>query len=207
LISDIVGCDITLKDIRVAKQDMINLKYDLEKDVNKSQKLRYIETTPLHHFCGIGRLLMIKLLFLIGADCTQLCKDRLQFPMLVAAQLGYLDICKWLFKYGGNAKYQINKETSDGGYPPLGAAYEAWLYGKNNEGKTCRWLLRNGGGQQYSSNAMRRFIEITGKEEMKSNLLLMWIRENILLHDTTFILFSLWCCNYECIIVVIVGTQ
>ena len=82
-ISDIVGCDITIEDIQLAKQEMINQKADLTMDVNERQQLTAPRTsydwrvTPLIHFCKKGNLLIVRLLFLIGADCTQLCKDQL----------------------------------------------------------------------------------------------------------------------------------
>jgi len=109
-------------------------------DVNKIQELptRTGGVTPLIHFCSAGNLLIIKLLVLIGADCTKLCKNS-WFPMLAAAAQGHLDICKWLFKYVGDAKYQINKETSDG-VNPLQTSYFACYYGWDKEGKTYRWI-------------------------------------------------------------------
>eukprot|EP00751_Fragilariopsis_kerguelensis_P030916 CAMPEP_0170926144 /NCGR_PEP_ID=MMETSP0735-20130129/12702_1 /TAXON_ID=186038 /ORGANISM="Fragilariopsis kerguelensis, Strain L26-C5" /LENGTH=66 /DNA_ID=CAMNT_0011326355 /DNA_START=91 /DNA_END=288 /DNA_ORIENTATION=+ len=66
--------------------------------------------------------------------------------MYVAAAGCHLYLCKWLVEYGGDAKYQINKETRDG-RTPLEASYGAWHCGFDKEGKTSRWLLRNGGGQ------------------------------------------------------------
>ena len=60
--------------------------------------------------------------------------------MLAAAEGGQLHICQWLFEYGGDANYQINKATRAGD-TPLRVAYTAWRYGKDKEGKTCRWLL------------------------------------------------------------------
>jgi len=132
---------------------------------------------------------------LIGADCTKfrtLGTFRYRFPMLAAAERGHVDICQWLFKYGGDAKYQINTETS-WKVTPLLKSYEEWHYGRDQEGKTCRWLLQNGGGQNLSSKAMKLFIGVLGpgkcrEEETRSNFLIMWMRKNIQLHDT-FILF------------------
>jgi len=123
---------------------------------------------------------------LIGADCTKLCENKIRywFPMLAAAEGGHLDICQWLFEYGGDAKYQINKETNDGD-TPLRASYQAWRWGRDNGGKTCRWLVQNGGGQHLSSKAMR---ELMFTNNTNSKLLVLWMRENIQLHDT-FILF------------------
>jgi len=128
-------------------------------------------------------LLIIKVLFLIGADCTKLSTNGNWFPMYAAAQRGHLDICKWLFEYGGDAKYQINKETITGRLTPLRQAYIAWVDGRDKEGKTCRWLLLNGGGQHLSSEAMG-WLRIKGIEETNSNLLVLWMRENIQLRGT-----------------------
>ena len=108
------------------------------------------------------------------------------FQMYAAALRSHLDICQWLFEYGGGAKYQINKETIDGN-TPLKMSYAAWLYGKVNDGKTCRWLLQNGGGQHLNSVA-RSHLQIKGTEETNSNHLVIWMRETIQLDDT-FILF------------------
>jgi hypothetical protein len=116
--------------------------------------------------------------------------------MLIAATYGHLDICKWLFEYGGDAKYQINKEEAITGWTPLSVSYAAWvnqdsvawLNDWDREGKTCRWLLQNGGGQHLSPKALRSFSCLRGQEEANSNLLIMWMRENIQLYDT-FILF------------------
>jgi len=158
-------------------------------DVNKKQNLPTLTfgtCTPLIYFCRTGNLLVIKVLFLIGADCTRLCERQFWFPMLAAAHYGHLDICKWLFKYGGDAKYQINKETSDG-CTPLSESYTAWHHGLDKVGKTCRWLLLNGGGQHLSNKAMRRFA-IYGEEEWNSNLLVLWMRKNMQLHDTFMLL-------------------
>ena len=190
-IKDIIGCDITIDDIQLAKRELINRKVDLKMNVNENQRLPIFDliysgsVSPLHHFCKFGNLLIVRLLFLIGADCTQLCYDF--FPMLVAAQCTHLDICQWLFEYGGDAKSQINKETSDGennGETPLQQSYKAWQNGWDKEGRTCRWLLLNGGGQHISSQAMHRFATTGGEGETKSNLLVLWMRENIQLHDT-----------------------
>jgi len=186
-IIDIIGCDITIENIQSAKQELINQKFDLKLDVNNNQDIStLIVTTPMIHFCSAGNLLIVKLLFLIGADCTQLSVGRFWFPMLAAAARGHLDICKWLFKYGGHAKDQINKETPFG-HTPLELSYKEWYGGRDKEGKTCRWLLRNGGGQHLSSEAMG-CLRIKGVEEMNSNLLVLWMRENIQLYDT-FVLF------------------
>ena len=51
---------------------------------------------------------------MIGDNCTKLSKDNYWFPMLAAADGDRLDICKWLFEYGGDAKYHFNKETNFG---------------------------------------------------------------------------------------------
>ena len=185
-INNIVGCDITIENIQSTKRELINQGFDLKMDVNKSQKSRWLNNiTPLIFFCSAGKLLIIKLLFLIGANCTKLCKNGYWFPMLAAVQYDHLDICKWLFKYGGDAKYQINKETNLGN-TPLRVAYLAWHYGRDNEGKTCRWLLQNGGGQHFSSQAISelRIYRLHGMEDLNSNLLVIWMRENIQLHDT-----------------------
>ena len=186
-IIDIIGCDITIDDIQTTKQELIKQKFDLRKDVNKSQVVsRFYEVTPLIHFCWTGNLLIVKLLFLIGADSTKLNEYRYRFPMYAAAVEGHLDICQWLFEYGGDAKYQINKE-SNLGHTPLEQSYTAWIFGKEREGKTCRWLLQNGGGQHLSSEAMS-CLRIDGKEETNSNLLVLWMRENIQLHGTFILL-------------------
>jgi len=159
-------------------------------DVNKKQNLPTLTfgtCTPLIYFCRTGNLLVIKVLFLIGADCTRLCERQFWFPMLAAAHYGHLDICKWLFKYGGDAKYQINKETITG-HTPLRLSYNAWHHGHGigKEGKACRWLLLNGGGQHLSSKAIRELLMFTNNTN--SNLLVLWMRECIQLHHT-FILF------------------
>ena len=116
--------------------------------------------------------------------------------MLAAAEQGHLDICKWLFEYGGDAKYQINKEIC--GHSPLTKTYEAWCfssdkeatlscqYGRDDEGKTCRWLLQNGGGQYLSTKTLRHLG--TERDDKNSNILVLWMREYMQLHDT-FILF------------------
>ena len=183
-ISDIVGCDITINDIQSTKEELTKFGVDLKKDVNV---ILIGSLTPMILFCWVGNLLVIKVLFLIGANCTQLCINDYRFPMLAAAEEGYLDICKWLFEYGGDAKYQINREAT-GGRTPLQKSYDAWYQGSDKEGKTCRWLLRNGGGQHFSSKAMHHFLEIKGTEEIQSNLLVMWMRENIQFHDTFILL-------------------
>ena len=129
-IIDIIGCDCTIDDVQSVKQELINHKFDLNKDVNKNQTIATTsnmgqtiaitsnrgssynwDVSPLLYFCRRGNLLIVRLLFLIGADCTQLGTCDYLFPMLAAAQHGHLDICKWLFVYGGDAKYQINKEA------------------------------------------------------------------------------------------------
>jgi len=192
-IIDSIGCDITLDDIQSAKQELLNKGVDLKMDVHQKQKLRREdgvnwEFTPLHHFCWTGNLVFVRFLVLIGADCTELDKFG-WYPMLVAANKGHLDICKWLFEYGGGAKDQINKEASHG-VTPLGLSYLAWHHGYriDKEGKICRWLLQNGGGQHLSNKAMRCMYDREGKEEINSSLLVLWTRKNIQLYDT-FILF------------------
>ena len=65
-------------------------------------------------FFGKGNLLIVRLLYMIGDNCTKLSKDNYWFPMLAAADGDRLDICKWLFEYGGDAKYHFNKETNFG---------------------------------------------------------------------------------------------
>ena len=191
LIIDSIGCDITIEDIQAAKRELSNGGIDLQQDINERQTISPFTgtVTPLIYFLRRGNLLIVKLLFLIGADCTKLSNNgnfENWFPMLTAVAAGHLDICQWLFKYGGDAKYQINKETRYGD-TPLRASYVAWKVGWDNEGKTCRWLLLNGGGQHLSSKAMRLF-GIEGREETNSNRLVLWTRENIQLYHT-FILF------------------
>jgi len=93
--------------------------------------------------------------------------------MFAAAKQGHVDICKWLFEYGGDAKYQINKETISEGTTPLQQSYFAWYDGSDKEGKTCRWLLQNSGGQNLSSQAIRCFA-IDGIEGTNSNFLVLW---------------------------------
>ena len=106
--------------------------------------------------------------------------------MYATAAHGHFDICKWLFEYGGDAKFQINKETHFGD-TPLRKSYEGWCYGGDNEGKTCRWLLQNGGGQHLSPKAMGR-LRLNGNEEINANLLVLWMRENMQLYDTFILL-------------------
>ena len=184
-IIDSIGCDITIEDIESAQRELINNGVDLKMDVNQIQNLpthpqHNWEVTPMIHFCWTGNLRIVKVLCLIGANCTQLCKLGYHFPMLSAAQHGHLDICKWLFEYGGDAKDHINKEAKGSGFTPLSISCV-------NEGQneTGRWLLRNGGGQHLSAHAICLF-----GLETNSNHLVVWMRENIQLHDT-FILF-LW---------------
>ena len=97
-------------------------------DVNKGQKIDRLPgvtgfigfVTPVIYFCIFGNLRVVRLLFMIGGYCTQVrqcLSENYFFPMLVAAKHGHLDICKWLFEYGGDAKYQINKETIVGATP------------------------------------------------------------------------------------------
>ena len=71
-IIDMVGCDITIEDIQSAKQELIEQKADLNLDVNKWQKLPPLfgAITPLVHCCWTGNLRIVKVSFLIGADCT-----------------------------------------------------------------------------------------------------------------------------------------
>ena len=181
---NIIGCDVTLENIQFAKQELTNRGFDLKMDVNKNQELCYCTVTPLMHFCKFGKLLIVKVLFLIGADCTQLSKNLIDeennwFPMITAATYGHLDICKWLFEYGGDAKYQINKEETITGSTPLSVSYAAWLDEDSvawlndwdREGKTCRWLLQNGGGQHLSPRALRSFSCLKGQEGTNSNIL------------------------------------
>eukprot|EP00751_Fragilariopsis_kerguelensis_P005672 CAMPEP_0170792294 /NCGR_PEP_ID=MMETSP0733-20121128/21788_1 /TAXON_ID=186038 /ORGANISM="Fragilariopsis kerguelensis, Strain L26-C5" /LENGTH=292 /DNA_ID=CAMNT_0011140655 /DNA_START=157 /DNA_END=1035 /DNA_ORIENTATION=+ len=183
-IIDIIGRDITIDDIQLAKQELINKGFDLKKDVNQNQTLPpflLINDLPLIRFCSEGNLLIVQLLFLIGGDCTKLC--HLMSPMYVAAAGCHLYLCKWLVEYGGDAKYQINNEANNGA-TPLRAAYIAWDRSIDKEGKTCRWLLRNGGGQRLSPKAMRALRTVGEKKEWNSNLLVIWMREYIQLHDT-----------------------
>ena len=71
-------------------------------DVNKRQNLLTIwmhlcvdrNVSPLFHFCKRGNLWSVRLLFFIGADCTELFLEGNLFPMFAAAQLGHLEICK-----------------------------------------------------------------------------------------------------------------
>ena len=61
---------------------------------------------------------------------------------MAAAAQGHLDICQWLFEYGGDAaKDQINQErrllTT-----PLREAYLAWSDGRDQEGTACRWFSK-----------------------------------------------------------------
>ena len=75
------------------------------------------------------------------------------------------------------------------GDSPLSESYAAWIYGRDygrdrEGGRTCRWLLQNGGGQHLSPKALRSFSCLRGQEEANSNLLIMWMRENIQLYDT-----------------------
>ena len=86
-ISYFVRCDITIDDIQQVKQESINQKVDLKMDVNESQKLTaptyHLEVPSLLHFCKTGNLMIIKVLFLSGANCTQLYKKGNVFQCLL----------------------------------------------------------------------------------------------------------------------------
>jgi len=191
-IIDSVGCDITIEDIQSTKQELINQRFNLKKDVNTIQQALPhppFQVDPLTHFCILGNLLIVRVLFLIGADCSQLRnRGPYRFPMLAAAHCDHLDICKWLFEYGGDAKYQINTEDVFGD-TPLRMSYTTWDDGEDKDVKTSRWLLLNGGGQHLSSEALRYlFLTDALDEEIDSNLLVLWMRENIQLYDNFMLL-------------------
>jgi len=193
-IIDSVGCDITIDDIQSTVRELIKEGFKLKKDVNKIQKALPhppFQVDPLTHFCVDGNLLIVRVLFLIGADCSILRNDGpYRFPMLAAAHQGHLDICKWLFEYGGDAKYQINTIAYHG-WNPLGLSYTSWADGEDKDGKTCRWLLLNGGGQHLSSEALHHlFYTDAPDEEIDSNLLVLWMRENIQLYDNFMLLLG-----------------
>ena len=95
---------------------------------------------PMGYFANEGDLLMMRWLYVNGAD-TRDVDVPMCFPMMWAAFHGHLDVCKWLFDHGA-AKDIKRRTTHDDNHNGRSPLYAAFVLGSWRN--VTRWLILNG---------------------------------------------------------------
>ena len=96
--------------------------------------------TPMGHFAKKGDLLMMRWLYVNGAD-TRDVNVAIHFPMYLAAVGGNNEACKWLYEHG--AAKDVNRRTSSGN--PNGPSALIIAFGKGSPKQhLSRWYILNG---------------------------------------------------------------
>ena len=134
--------------------------------------------TPMGYFAMEGDLLMMRWLYVNGAD-TRDEDIGWNFPMFRAAQFGHLDSCKWLFQYGAarDIKRRVDGGPDDG-LTPLSVNFH-----ESPKRDLCRWLILRGAlctdddTGDLDVDLMRQGLNrFDGSEEERPELL-KWARE------------------------------
>ena len=103
----------------------------------------YDTIKPMAYFAGKGDLLMMRWLYVNGADTRD--EELLDhYPMLMAARSGQIEVCKWLFAHGaaGDVKRRIGKHSI---FDSLGRSALASAFGCDHPNPNlCMWLILNG---------------------------------------------------------------
>ena len=100
------------------------------------------EITPLHYFVQKGDAKMCRYLISQGASTTKSSEEGYQhattFPMYIAADRGYLDICKVL--YANGAQNDVWRGDGDGWTP----FHSVTVFHGDDETGMVRWLVLQG---------------------------------------------------------------
>merc|ERR1719491_1732520 len=73
---------------------------DMKKGLNEKGQGPGKNYTPMIYCIWQGNLPACKLLLSMGSDCTTTSNGGGFFPMMAAADIGHLNICKWLYECG-----------------------------------------------------------------------------------------------------------
>ena len=145
-----------------------------------AEKFGYTAVNPVCYFAKEGDLLMMRWLYVNGADSRDYsARDgdaASSFPMLDAALAGHVDVCKWLFQHG--AARDVTRRNVNGS-SPLSLSFDEW---RNRN--VSRWLILNGAlckdddsgnlDVEIMKRDLGRYRE-SGKQRPK---LLKWAREH-----------------------------
>ena len=99
--------------------------------------------TAMGHFTRFGDLRMMGWLFVNGAD-TRDVHVPVSFPMLLAAVLGELDVCKWLFDRGAAKDIKRRTRETHPDYYPNGRSPLHVAFGYSEKRDLIRWLILKG---------------------------------------------------------------
>ena len=142
--------------------------YDEYADVDTS-------ITPMGYFAWKGDLLMMRWLYVNGADTLSVYVVA-YFPMRLAAINGNLDVCEWLFEHGAAGDI---KRRSGYGFTPLST-----LFDESDKRDVCRWLIlrgalcKDGDTGDLDIDLMKSSLsQFDGSAEERSELL-KWAREH-----------------------------
>ena len=137
---------------------------------------------PMGYFANEGDLLMMRWLYVNGADT----KDEdvaNSFPMLLAAFDGHTEACKWLHDHGaaGDIKRRVDGGPGDG-LTPLSI-----VFGKSRARDVSRWLILRGalckddGTGDLDADLMKHSLgqaDFGGDSARERPKLLKWAREH-----------------------------
>ena len=124
-------------------------------DVNKECFLfhdgdYFTGVTPLIFFAREGNLTMCRYLSARGADCRKVTAGNRSMqalgrvsPMLAAASKGNIDVCDWLFRYGG-AKDDLRRTPNSPGASPVHAMLNYEWISDENRFAIIPWMIRHG---------------------------------------------------------------
>jgi len=91
--------------------------------------------TAMGYFAELGDLPMMRWLYVNGADTRDMDVD-LNYPMLIAADNGHIEVCKWLFDRGAAKDVKRRNHYS---HSPLCVSFPF-----SNQRDLNRWLILNG---------------------------------------------------------------
>jgi hypothetical protein len=185
-----------IEDTDKAIQKMKDSGFDLDTDINQEQRIskfaddsRYWERlTPMTNFVIKGDLKMCRYLFVNGAKCTRTTNATgSNFPLLMAAKEGRIDICKWLYMHG--AKEDIQKLHPMGGGTPLRSTIPTircfYAYTREYLKKKCyinQWLILNGALCCQDYNDSGQIDEVVLKRDLSIEsrpMFLSWAQEEL----------------------------
>ena len=187
-----------IEDTDIAIQKMKDFGFDLDTDINQEQRIprfadggttrHWERVTPMTNFVIKGDLKMCRYLFVNGAKCTRTTNaTRTNFPLLMAAKEGHIDICKWLYMHG--AKEDIQKLDLMGGGTPLRSTIltQRCFYAYTREYvkkkfSVSQWLILNGALCCQDYNDSGQIDEVVLKRDLSIDsrpMFLSWAQDEL----------------------------
>ncbi|OEU17873.1 hypothetical protein FRACYDRAFT_238301 [Fragilariopsis cylindrus CCMP1102] len=187
-----------IEDTDIAIQKMKDSGFDLGTDINQEQRIprfadggttrHWERVTPMTNFVIKGDLKMCRYLFVNGAKCTRPTLARYKnFPLLMAAKEGHIDICKWLYMHG--AKEDIQKLDLMGDGTPLRSTIltQRCFYAYTREYvkkkfSVSQWLILNGALCCQDYNDSGQIDEVVLKRDLSIDsrpMFLSWAQDEL----------------------------